>query len=180
MQLEILLDLNFKEGDIDVYLSNLIQTDAVINPGNSGGPLVNVRGEVIGVNTVKITSADGIGFAVPINVIKPIINRFETEGNFDEPEIGIFAYDKNVIPYLSTGISFENGIYVAQISLDSPAFKSGLQIGDIITKIDGIELEKMCELREYIYKKNVGDRVKLSILRNRKNIEIEVDLSKKT
>ena len=170
----------FKEGDIDVYLSNLIQTDAVINPGNSGGPLVNVRGEVIGINTVKITSADGIGFAVPINVIKPIINRFETEGNFDEPEIGIFAYDKNVIPYLSTGISFENGIYVAQISLDSPAFKSGLQIGDIITKIDGIELEKMCDLREYIYKKNVGDRVKLSILRSRKNIEIEVDLSKKT
>ena len=169
----------FKEGEEDVYLSNLIQTDAVINPGNSGGPLINSKGEVLGVNTVKITSADGMGFAIPINVVKPIIVRFETEGKFDEPQIGIFAYDKNVIPYLNIGVSFETGIYVAQISLDSPAFRSGLQIGDIITKIDDVELEKMCDLREYVYMKNVGDVVKLSVLRNRRNIEIDVVLTKK-
>lgn len=169
----------FKDGEEDVYLSNLIQTDAVINPGNSGGPLINFRGEVIGVNTVKITSAEGIGFAVPINSIKPIINRFESEGKFDEPQIGIFAYDKNVIPYLNTGVSFENGIYVAQISIDSPAYRSGLQIGDIITKIDDVDLVKMCDLREYIYKKNVGDIVKLSVLRNRRNSEVELVLTKK-
>ena len=100
----------FKEGEDEIYLSNLIQTDAIINPGNSGGPLININGEVLGINTVKLTSADGIGFAVPINVVKPIIEKYENEGKFEEAQIGIFAYDKNVIPYLSTGINFETGI----------------------------------------------------------------------
>ena len=139
----------------EVYMSNLIQTDATINPGNSGGPLINNNGEIVGINTVKITSAEGIGFAVPVNSIKPIIDRLETEGKFEEASIGIFAYDKNVIPYLNTNIKFETGIYIAQISLDSPAITSGLQIGDVITKIDDKSLEKMCDLREYIYTKKI-------------------------
>lgn len=172
----------FKENEKDIYLSNLIQTDAVINPGNSGGPLINKKGEVLGVNTVKITSADGIGFAVPINVVKPIIEKFEKDGRFDEAEIGIFAYDKNVIPYLekmNTSVYFEKGIYVAQISLNSQAYRSGLQIGDVITKIDDVELNKMCELREYIYKKNVKDKVRLYVLRRGRSVEIEVELGRK-
>ena len=169
----------FKEGENEIYLSNLIQTDAIINPGNSGGPLINENGEVLGINTVKLTSAEGIGFAIPINVVKPIIEKFEKEGKFEEAQIGIFAYDKNVIPYLNTGIKFDSGIYVAQISLDSPTFQSGLQVGDVITQIDDVQLNKMCDLREYIYKKNVGDRVKLNVVRNRKNFEIEVELINK-
>ena len=171
--------LVFKENDKDIYYSNLIQTDATINPGNSGGPLINSNGAVIGINTVKITSADGMGFAIPINVVKPIIERFENDGQFDEAVIGIFAYDKNVIPYINTNLKFDTGIYVAQISLDSPAFKSGLEIGDIIVKIDDVELDKMCDLREYIYKKNVGDRVRLTVLKGRKMIEIECELNRK-
>lgn len=163
----------------DVYMSNLIQTDATINPGNSGGPLINNNGEVIGINTVKITSAEGIGFAVPINVVKPIIDRLENEGRFDEPSIGIFAYDKNVIPYLNSNIKFDTGIYVAQISLDSPAFKSGLQIGDVIVRIDDIVLEKMCDLRQYIYSKRIGDKVSLTVLRNNKERNLEVTLTRK-
>lgn len=162
-----------------IFMSNLIQTDATINPGNSGGPLINNNGEIVGINSVKITSAEGIGFAVPINVIKPIINKFENDGKFEEASIGIFAYDKNVIPYLDSKINFESGIYVAQISMDSPAFTSGLQIGDVITKIDDIELEKMSDLREYIYSKNVGDTVKLSIYRNNREQLIDLKLSKK-
>jgi S1-C subfamily serine protease len=169
----------FKEGDADIYLSNLIQTDAIINPGNSGGPLINENGEVIGINTVKLTSADGIGFAIPINVVKPIVERFEKDGYFEEASIGIFAYDKNVIPYLSTGIKFDSGIYIAQISLDSPAFNSGLEVGDVITKIDGIELKKMCDLREYIYSKNIGDEVSLELLRNNKERRVQIRLNKK-
>ena len=163
----------------EIYMSNLIQTDATINPGNSGGPLINNDGEIIGINTVKITSAEGIGFAVPINVIKPIINKFENEGKFEEASIGIFAYDKNVIPYLNTNLNFDTGIYVAQISMDSPVFSSGLQIGDVITKIDNNKLEKMCDLREYIYSKNVGDTVNLTVLRNNKERNIEVKLKRK-
>jgi S1-C subfamily serine protease len=163
----------------NIYMSNLIQTDATINPGNSGGPLINNNGEIIGINTVKITSAEGIGFAVPINVIKPIIEKLEQSGRFEEANIGIFAYDKNVIPYLNTNLNFDSGIFVAQISLDSPAFYSGLQIGDVITKIDNNPLEKMCDLREYIYSKNVGDIVTLTVLRNNKEKNVEVKLSKK-
>lgn len=169
----------FKEGENSVYMSNLIQTDATINPGNSGGPLINANGEVIGINSVKITSADGIGFAIPVNVVKPIIDEFINKGSFEEAGLGIFAYDKEVIPYLDSRIRFNNGIYVAQVSLDSPAFNSGLQIGDIITKIDDVELNKMCDLREYIYTKKIGEKVNLSIIRNMKNINLEIQLSKK-
>ncbi len=171
--------LVFKENDKDIYYSNLIQTDATINPGNSGGPLININGAVIGINTVKITSADGMGFAIPINVVKPIIERFENDGQFDEAAIGIFAYDKNVIPYINTNLKFDTGIYVAQISLDSPAYRSGLEIGDVIVKIDDVELDKMCDLREYIYKKNVGDRVKLTVLKGRRMVELECELNRK-
>lgn len=171
--------ITFKENDKDVYMSNLIQTDATINPGNSGGPLINNDGEVIGINTVKITSAEGIGFAVPINVIKPILNKLENMGKFEEPSIGIFAYDKDVIPYLNSNINFDTGIYVAQVSLDSPAFKSGLQIGDVIIKIDNNVLEKMCDLREYIYTKNIDDTVNLTVLRGNKETNVEVKLGRK-
>lgn len=163
----------------EVYMSNLIQTDATINPGNSGGPLINNNGEIIGINTVKITSAEGIGFAVPINVIKPIIEKLENEGKFEEASLGIFAYDKNVIPYLDARLKFDSGIYVAQISLDSPAIKSGLEIGDVITKIDDNSVNKMCDLRKYIYTKNIGDTVNLTVMRNNRERNIEVKLSRK-
>lgn len=161
------------------YMNNLIQTDAGINPGNSGGPLINSAGDVVGINTIKITSAEGIGFAVPINCVKPIIQRFTTEGKFDEASIGIFAYDKNIISYIQPNIEFQNGIYVEQISEDSPAKKTDLKVGDIITKIDGIELINMCDLREYIYTKNPGDEVSLNILRNKNNLTIKIKLNKK-
>ncbi len=161
------------------YMSSLIQTDATINPGNSGGPLINTKGEIIGINSVKITSAEGIGFAVPINCVKSIIERFAAEGKFDEAGLGIFAYDKNIISYIAPNIEFQNGIYVEQISEDSPAKKTDLRVGDIITKIDGIELINMCDLREYIYTKNPGDEVSLDILRNKSNLTIKIKLSKK-
>ena len=171
--------ITFQENNETIYMSNLIQTDATINPGNSGGPLINSNGEIIGINTVKITTAEGIGFAVPINVVKPILQKLESEGKFEEASIGIFAYDKNVIPYLNSNLEFDTGIYVAQISLDSPAYRTGLEIGDIITKIDNIEIEKMCDLREYIYTKKVGDSVNLTVLKNNKEVNIEIKLSKK-
>ena len=161
------------------YMENLIQTDATINSGNSGGPLINKKGEVIGINTVKITSAEGIGFAVPINTIKPIIESFINTGNFEEAYLGIFAYDKEAIFYLNSGIKLENGIYVAKISETGPSAKTELRVGDIITKIDGRSIDKMSELREYIYTKKVGDTVALNILRNKREKEIIVTLTKK-
>lgn len=171
--------IKFDENDKTIYMSNLIQTDTSINPGNSGGPLINLNGEVIGINSVKITSADGIGFAIPINTVKPIIEKLKNEGKFDEAEIGIFAYDKDVIPYLNNGIKFENGIYVESILSNSQAQKAGLKEGDIITKVDDKVINKMNELREYIYTKKPGDKLKISILRDKKRIDLIINLVKK-
>lgn len=161
------------------YMEDLIQTDATINPGNSGGPLINSKGEVIGVNSVKITEAEGIGFAIPINIIKPILESFVNNGTFEEAYLGIFAYDKEVIPYLDSNIDFETGIYVAQISSDGPSKNTDLKIGDIITKIDDISINKMSELRNYIYTKKAGEEVSLTVLRNRKEKIIKIKLGKR-
>ena len=161
------------------YMEDLIQTDALVNPGNSGGPLINSKGEVIGINSVKITDAEGIGFAVPINIVKPIIEKFLNDGEFNEANLGIFAYDKNVIPYLDSNIKFDSGIYVAEILKDGPSNKSGLKVGDIITKIDDLEINKMSDLKSYIYTKNIGDEVILKVLRNKKEYRITVKLNKK-
>ena len=161
------------------YMEDLIQTDATINPGNSGGPLINSNGEVIGINTVKITEAEGIGFAVPINIVKPIIESFSNNGDFQEAYLGIFAYDKNVIPYLDSSIDFNSGIYVAQISSDGPSYNSGLKTGDIITKIDEKTINKMSELRTYIYTKKIGEEVNLTILRNNREKIITIKLGRK-
>ena len=161
------------------YMEDLIQTDATINPGNSGGPLINSAGEVIAINTVKITEAEGIGFAVPINLVKPIIESFKNNGEFQEAYLGIFAYDKNVIPYLDSSIDFNSGIYVAQILADGPSYNSGLKTGDIITKIDETTVNRMSELRTYIYSKKVGDEVSLTILRNNRERVISIKLGGK-
>ena len=175
----IVINEGEEESEKSSYMENLIQTDATINPGNSGGPLINEIGEVIGVNSVKITSAEGIGFAVPINTVKNIIYSFTTTGSFDEAYLGIFAYDKNIIPYLDNNLELEEGIYVVQVNTNSSADRYGIKEKDILLEVDGIALEKMCDLRCYIYTKSPGDKVLLKLLRNKKEMQIEVKLQKK-
>lgn len=171
--------IKLKEDNTEVYMSDLIQTDATINPGNSGGPLIYPSGEVIGINTVKITSAESIGFAVPINVVKSVIESFKNEDNFEQATLGIYAYDKDVIPYLNNSTNFEKGIYIAEIIKNSPASKVDLKEGDIILSIDGMQMNTMNDLREYIYSKKPSDEVILKI--KRKNIlrQIKIVLGKK-
>lgn len=170
--------ITIEEENKSSYMEDLIQTDATINPGNSGGPLINAQGEVIGINSVKITSAEGIGFAVPINTVKAIVQKFKTEDKFEEATLGIFAYDKNVIPYLNSNLRLTKGIYVVQVKNNSPAAKAGLREKDILVSIDGNELEKMCDLRCYIYEKEPEDKVLLKVLRNQKEITVEVTLGR--
>lgn len=161
------------------YMEGLIQTDASINQGNSGGPLINTKGEVIGINSVKIETAEGIGFAVPINIIKPVVESLANGGEFEEAYLGIFAYDKEVIKYLNNDVTFSEGIYVVKIAKDGPAAKTNLKTGDVINKIDGNSINRMSELRTYIYRKKPGEKVTLTISRNNKELPIEVTLSKK-
>lgn len=161
------------------YMSNLIQTDATINPGNSGGPLIYPSGELIGINTVKITTAESIGFAIPINVVKNVIESFKNNNTFEQSTLGIYAYDKNVIPYLNSNVSFEKGIYVDQIVANSPASKVDIKQGDIICSIDDIQMNTMNDLREFIYSKKPNDEITLKILRNKIIKEVKVILGKK-
>ena len=173
--------IKIEEENKSSYMTDLIQTDATINPGNSGGPLIYPNGDVVGINTVKITSAEGIGFAIPINIVKPIIESFRQTKEFQEATIGIYAYDKEVIPYLSQNklSNFENGIYVAQITKNSPASQTELKEGDIITQIDEIELNTMNDLRQYIYTKKLNDTVNLQITRGKIKKQISIVLGKK-
>lgn len=173
--------IKIEEENKSSYMTDLIQTDATINPGNSGGPLIYPNGDVVGINTVKITSAEGIGFAIPINIVKPIIESFRQTKEFQEATIGIYAYDKEVIPYLSQNkiSNFENGIYVAQITKNSPASQTELKEGDIITQIDEIELNTMNDLRQYIYTKKPNDTVNLQITRGKIKKQISIILGKK-
>ena len=171
--------IKFEEDEKEIYMEDLIQTDATINPGNSGGPLVNAEGQVIGINGVKITSAEGISFAIPINSIKNVINSFEKNGKFEEPTLGAFAFDKKVLGYMDTNLAFSEGIYVAVVNKNSAAEEAGIRIGDIILSIDGNKLERMCDLRCYIYSKKPGDKIKLKIKRNYREIEVEVTLKRK-
>ena len=168
------------EEDTVSYMTDLIQTDATINPGNSGGPLIYPNGQVIGINTVKISSAEGIGFAIPINIVKPIIKSYQNTGDFQEAKIGVYAYDTEVIPYLETGTntSFQEGIYVTEVTKNGPADTAGIKESDIITQIDDVKLETMNDLREYIYTKKPNDEVTLKVNRGKIKRNIVVKLGK--
>ena len=134
---------------------------------------------LFGINTVKISSAEGIGFAIPINVVKPVIESFIKNGSFEQATMGVYVYDKDVIPYLNSNLNFNKGIYVAQIIKNGPASKTELKEGDIITSIDGKEINTMNELREYIYAKKTNDIVVLQVSRGKVNKTISGVLRKK-
>lgn len=146
------------------YMEDLIQTDASINPGNSGGPLLNSRGEVVGINTIKVSSAEAIGFAIPVNVVKPVIGKLVNTGTFTEAYMGIFAYDKSVKNYIDGNTGVENGIYVSHVDNSGPAYKAGIRVGCIISRIDDMDISTMLELRSYLYSKLPGDTINVTHL----------------
>jgi S1-C subfamily serine protease len=161
------------------FMEDLIQTDASINPGNSGGPLINARGEVIGINTIKVTSAEGIGFAIPIDIAKPIIKHFVEEGEFVTPYIGIVGFDREIARYYKQEKDIQEGVYVVDMDERGPAYKAGLRVDDIITHVGQKKVTKMLELRSAIYSYKVGDRVNIRFLRRGKEHLVEMTLVKK-
>lgn len=154
----------------------LIQTDAAINPGNSGGALVNSKGEVIGINTVKISSTEteGLGFAIPTDDAMPIIKELISNGKIVRPYIGISGV--NLDETTAKMNNLVQGIYVAGVVANSPASQSGIQKGDVITAIEGKEITTMEELNEIKNTKKIGDEVTLKINRSGKEVEVKVKL----
>ncbi len=119
----------------EILMQDLIQTDASINPGNSGGPLVNGKGEIIGINTVKASQAEAIGFSIPVNMARPIINSIIKKGRFDKPYLGIEGIDQEIARVMNLKVTVDSGIYVANVEEGSPADMAGIKAGDIITKM---------------------------------------------
>ncbi len=163
---------------VDPYnkVENLIQTNAAINSGNSGGPLLNGQGEVIGINTLKLKAAEGLGFAIPINIVKPIIDQVVKEGKYTSVYIGIGG--DSVLKYRAAGIDVgvESGIVVAEVEPGSPADQAGIRKMNIIVSLDGKELATLESLRKEMYKYKPGDKVKLGIIKDGKEESVELTL----
>ncbi|MFW6229474.1 MAG: S1C family serine protease [Halanaerobium sp.] len=145
---------------------NLIQLDAAINPGNSGGPLLNNEGEVIGINTAVSQVGQGIGFAIPVNEIKDIVNELQDTGEVNRPWSGIAFSEisKDVQEYFE--LDSREGVIVIEVYEDSPAEKAGLKTYDIITEVDQEKIEDTSDITEIISDKEVGDKIMFKVIRN--------------
>lgn len=160
-------------------MTGLLQTDASINPGNSGGPLLNDKGQVIGINTAKLSDTEGLGFAIPINVAKPILEQIINKGNFEKVSMGIKGVDvSNVKAYLGVDLSVESGVYIIEVSNNSPAFNAGLRTGDVITSIDDNNITSMSDLNKELYSYRKGDSAKLRVIRDGKEGFVSINFSK--
>ncbi|WP_084767088.1 S1C family serine protease [Clostridium nigeriense] len=154
---------------------NLIQTDAAINPGNSGGPLVNTKGEVVGINNMKISSdsVEGIGFSIPINEVK---DRIES---LSKPILNLGISIREINSDLAKQLKLEEGLYIVEVTEFSPAEKAGLKGGDLIVKFDGKRIKTFEELKEIRDTKEEGDIVSVEVIRNGENKTFNVQLEAK-
>ena len=162
-------------------MEGLMQTDATINSGNSGGPLFNSKGQVIGINTAKASSGEGMGFAIPINVAKPIVEQIKASGNYERPYIGISGISLQEQQQYSSDALIEQfgtdkGIYVASVSPNGGAAAAGLQQGDIITEVNGVEVGTMNKLNQELVQYAIGDSVTLTVMRDKTAQSFEVQL----
>jgi serine protease Do len=160
-----------------VIMEDLIQTDASINPGNSGGPLLNASGQVIGINSAKASDAEGIGFAVPINIAKPIIKQVVEKGTFRPMYLGIDGFDREIAGYYNTDIDIQKGIYVINVHSNTPASAAGIREGDIILEMDGQPIDSMVKMRSILFGMDRPGKIDLSVKRDGKVIKKSVELA---
>lgn len=163
-------------------LENLLQTDAAINPGNSGGPLVNLKGEIIGVNTATSEQGEGLGFAIPINDAKVIIKSMLEQGRIIKPYLGVRYVTLNADNAVDFGVSITKGAILvgsegqAAIVAGSPAEKAGLRAGDIVTKVNGTELTETRSLAGMLSQFTPGETLELVVIRDGSEQKISVTL----
>ncbi|MBM7653821.1 S1C family serine protease [Neobacillus cucumis] len=178
------VDIN-EDGVVD-WQSEVLQTDAAINPGNSGGALLNMAGQVIGINSMKISqeAVEGIGLSIPINSAKPIIDDLEQFGTVKRPYMGVDLKSVNEIPaYYQEGAlklprDVNYGVALRQVVANSPASRAGLQELDVIVEMDGEKINDVIDFRKHLYqKKKVGDKLKIKFYRDGKLKETTLTLS---
>ena len=153
---------------------DFIQTDASINPGNSGGPLVNIDGEVIGINAMIIQPGQGIGFAIPINLAKTIMVALIKEGKVVRPWVGIGLQDLTEELAQSFNLKEKEGALISQVYEGSPAEKAGLKVGDVVIDIDGVAIKSSQDVVREVLRKQVGQKIQMVVLRDGKRVAIPV------
>lgn len=156
-------------------IDSLMQTDASINPGNSGGPLLNSRGQVIAINSAKVQTGEGLGFAIPINIAKPIVDQFIEKGEFQRVYLGIRGVDLDYYKQATNArIDLDSGIYVASVEDNSAASRAGIQTGDVVTEFNGAEIDSMTRLIRELYSKRPGETSTIVIYRGSEKIELDL------
>jgi 2-alkenal reductase len=165
-------------------MEGLIQTDAAINHGNSGGPLVNTRGEVIGINTLVVRGggstldqAEGLGFAIPSQTVKTVSDKLITDGKIAYPFLGVSYGMIDAELAAENNLPVQNGALVSEVQPGQPAAKAGLKGGDIIIAVDGLKLGSDVSLRGLLLQRKPGDNVKLEVLRDGKTLTLDVTLA---
>lgn len=174
------ITVNTSAGDWEF---NVIQTDAAINPGNSGGALINAAGQVIGINSLKISEdgVEGLGFAIPSNDLLPIVNEIIESGEVERPYIGVGLASLEEVPQMylqDLPDSVTKGVMVTNIDSNSAAAKAGLEVQDVIVSINGTDLDGSSDLRKYLYTKvDIGDKVKLVVYHDGSKKTVELTLT---
>lgn len=187
--LERAIPVDIDQNGVVDWQAEVLQTDAAINPGNSGGALINIAGQVIGINSMKIaeSAVEGIGLAIPINSAIPIIEDLEKLGKVNRPYMGIELQSVNEIPsyYQKEALKLPedvtNGVAIMRVEPNSPASQAGLKELDVIVELDGEKVNDTIELRKHLYtKKNVGESLKVKFYREGKLQETTMKLAGNT
>ncbi|MEH7382030.1 S1C family serine protease [Bacillus sp. JJ1533] len=183
------IPVDINQDGVPDWNADVMQTDAAINPGNSGGALVNIKGEVIGINSMKIAqeAVEGIGLSIPITSAKPIIEDLELYGEVKRPFMGvgqlrslseISSYHRVQTLHLPNDIT--EGVAVLEVFRNTPASQAGLRELDVITELDGEKITSVVELREYLYKKSVGDTMEVTFYRAGEKQKVTMKLAKES
>ena len=165
-------------------LHDLVQTDAVINPGNSGGPLLNLAGEVVGINTAIIRGtvgndqeAEGIGFAISMGTAIPVTEQLIANGRVIRPRIGVRILDVTPVVAADRGLSVADGVLIVELTEDGPAARAGVEVGDVIVAVDGTPVVSTSELvRLFLTGYEVGDKINLVVVRGTERLDFEIAL----
>jgi serine protease Do len=179
------IPIDFDENGTVDWFSDVLQTDAAINPGNSGGALINLAGQLIGINSMKISEAtvEGIGLAIPINLATPIIDQLEEYGEVNRPTMGVTLLDLRSIPaqqqreMLKLPVNVTDGVVINEVMSNSPAELADVKQYDVIVEMDGEKIGDMVSLRKHLYNsKEVGDTMQMKVYRDGQLLEIEMVL----